>query len=185
MARERFEILSEYLVLSAQAGSRDAMSALVTLWTPRMRRRAQRLTRDDDAARETVQDAWLAIARGIRRLKDPARFGPWAARIVHHKAADHIARRVRERETLAAARASAPPPDHARSEPRDSDDGERVREAIALLDPKLRDVLILHHMDRCTLDQTARTLGIPVGTAKTRLKRARERLRTTLERSTP
>ena len=181
MAPDRAEILSEYLVLSAQAGSSDALGMLVTLWTPRMRTRALRLIGDDEGASEVVQESWLGVARGIHRLRDPARFGPWASRIVHHKASDWIRRCVRERETLSIARRNAPRASGAM--PPNDDLGARVREAIATLDPKLRDVVIFHHMDGRSVDQTARALGIPVGTAKTRLKRARQRLRTQLERS--
>ena len=59
-----------------------------------------------------------------------------------------------------------------------------IRTAVSTLDPKLREVVYLFYMDHCTIQQVAAVLNIPVGTAKTRLARARALLKPMLERST-
>ena len=68
----------ELLVLRSQDGDRGALDELVNRWQGRFFRHACRLTANPDSARDAVQEAWIAIVRGLRRLDDPARFGPWA-----------------------------------------------------------------------------------------------------------
>ncbi|MBL4699167.1 MAG: RNA polymerase sigma factor [Phycisphaerales bacterium] len=178
--RQPADILSELLVLQAQGGSDEALTQLVGIWTPRLKARALRLTRDSDGAKEVMQEAWIGIARGIRSLKDPAMFGAWSLRIVHHKAADWIKLRIKHRtieSTLNETSREAEPPGQ-------DNDSHIIREAIGHLDRKLQDVVYLFYMDNGTIEQIAVALDIPTGTAKTRLARARKQLKHLLERST-
>jgi len=178
--RQPSDILSELLVLQAQSGSGDAMTQLVEIWTPKLKARAARLTRDSDGAAEVLQETWIGIARGLRTLRDPAMFGAWAMRIMHHKAADWIKVRTKHRtiqSTLRDASTESDPQTH-------EDESHTIREAIGRVDRTLRDVVYLFYMDNCSLEQIAAALDIPVGTAKTRLSRARKQLKHLLERST-
>ncbi len=183
MTRTQSTILSEYLVLDAQSGSKEALSQLVEMWTPRLTHRAYRLTGDHDGAREVLQESWIGIAKGLRSLRDPSHFGGWSHRIVQHKAADWIQQQAKDRSLNARLHETPrgtpePAGDHAQA----------IREAIGHLDPKLREVVYLFYMDNCTLKHIAAVLRIPVGTAKTRLLMARSQLKPilehTLERST-
>ncbi len=176
--RQPANILSELLVLQAQGGSDSALSQLVDIWTPRLKARAYRLTFNSDGACEVVQEAWIGIARGLRTLRDPSRFGVWSMRIVHHKAGDWIKVQSKHRALKSRLRDT-----HAKPNPADDEDiGQAIREAIGHLDPKLREVVYLFYMDNCLLDQIAAALEIPVGTAKTRLMRARTQLKPILEK---
>lgn len=178
MTRTPNTILSELLVLQAQGGSDEALTELVEIWTPRLRSRAIRLTRDGDGSSEVLQETWIGIARGLRSLRDPAMFGAWAMRIVHHKASDWIKVRTKQRALEENLRDNA-----AQSEPTTEEDHSHViREAIGHLDRKLRDVVYLFYMDNCSIEQIATVLDIPVGTAKTRLMRARNQLKPILEK---
>ena len=178
MTRTQITILSEYLVLDAQSGSKDALSQLVEMWNPRLTHRAYRLTGDHDGTREVLQESWIGIAKGLRSLRDPSHFGGWAYRIVQYKAADWIKQRTKDRLLNARLQESPPVP----SEPAD-DHSQAIRAAIGHLDPKLREVVYLFYMDNYTIDQIAVVLNIPPGTAKTRLVRARSRLKPILERT--
>ena len=181
MHRTQSTILSEFLILDAQHGNKDALAQLVTLWTPRLTQRAFRLTGDADGASEVMQESWIGIAKGLRTLRDPSRFAGWAYRIVQYKAADWIQQRIRDRDlntnlhTTAGSQSDCDPPEN---------HAEVIRAAIAQLDPKLREVVCLFYMDQCTIEQIAIVLNIPLGTAKTRLSRARDLLKSKLERST-
>ena len=93
------DIYDELLVMRCQDGDQDSLVALVGQWQPRLLRHAMRLTREHEAASDIVQEAWVAIVRGIRRLDDAARFAPWAYRIVTNKCADWTRRRHRQRAT--------------------------------------------------------------------------------------
>ncbi len=182
MNRSQSAILTELLVLQAQSGSRRAMNQLVELWTPKLARRAYRLTQDHEGVQEVIQESWIGIARGIARLRDPSRFGAWALRIVHNQSADWIRERaLHRRHTLQTKEhaSKSNQTDHPSTE-----ETELIRIAVSTLDPKLREVVYLFYMDQCTIEQIAIVLNIPQGTAKTRLARARSILKSQLERST-
>ena len=87
MPRTPSTILSELLVLQAQGGEEQAISRLVELWNPTLKARAYRLTGEQDAAGEVLQESWVGIAKGLSKLRDPSRFGGWAFGILHHTAA--------------------------------------------------------------------------------------------------
>ncbi len=176
--RTREQIVDEMLVLAAQAGRADALAELARRWHPRLLRAAWRLTRDVDGAHESVQEAWLAIARGLGRLDDPARFGAWVLTIVRRRCADWIRtrRRWRSRESAIPEGSTEKP---ATTLPQDA--RARAREALGRLDPDRRALLALFYLEGFSIEEIAGTLGIPPGTVKSRLFHARERLRAVLE----
>jgi RNA polymerase sigma-70 factor (ECF subfamily) len=180
MERTPDTILDELLVLDSQAGDEAALAELVRRWHPRLLAHAFRLTGDQDGAGDVVQEAWLGIVRGLERIDDPARFAGWARRVVANKAADWIRRRQVERRTspLDLSTASA-----AETPGRSSEASRAVRDAIAGLDDAHRSVVALHYVEDMSVAEIAAVLDIPVGTVKSRLHTARERLRTALERS--
>jgi RNA polymerase sigma factor (sigma-70 family) len=178
MMRTRERIVDEWLVLAVQARRVDAFERLAARWQPRLLRHAWRLTGDAEGARDAVQDAWLAIARGIGRLRDPAAFGAWALRITSRRCADWVARRQGHRRRFAdldaaeAVAAAADPPD---------DDLARVRDAIRRLGPDERALLAMYYTEGFGVAEIAAALDIPAGTVKSRLYHARERLRAIVE----
>jgi RNA polymerase sigma-70 factor (ECF subfamily) len=183
MTRTQTTILTELLVLQAQDGSGEALSQLVEIWTPILQSRSFRLTRDRDASLEVLQESWFGIAKGLCSLRDPAMFGPWALRIVHHKSADWIKLQAKQRRLKSHLRENASRSESDRNRTTDEDDGQAIRIAIGQLDRKLREIVYLFYMDNCTLEQIAVVLDIPVGTVKTRLSRARQQLKPILERN--
>ena len=176
--RTREQVVDEMLVLAAQAGRAEAFEELAQRWHPRLLRAAWRLTGDVEGAREAVQEAWLAIARGLGRLDDPARFGAWALTIARRRCADWIRtrRRWRGRESTIDDRSPGEP---ATALPQDA--RARVREALGRLDPDRRTLLALFYLEGFSIEEIAVTLGIPPGTVKSRLFQARAKLRAALE----
>ena len=90
--RSRQDVFNDLLVLRCQGGDGDALEALARAWHPRLLRHAFRLTGQADAAAEVAQEAWMAIVRGLGRLRDPAVFRGWAYRIVANKSRDWVRR---------------------------------------------------------------------------------------------
>ena len=88
-------INDELLVIRAQEGAVDALSELVGRWQDRLWRLAWRLTDDEQAAWDVLQEAWIVISRRIGWLSDPAAFPAWAYRITSNKSRDWIRRRQR------------------------------------------------------------------------------------------
>jgi RNA polymerase sigma factor (sigma-70 family) len=179
MARSPQAILDDLLVLEAQRGRPDAWRALVGRWHPLLLGRAVRLLGDRHLAADAVQDAWTSIARGIARLEDPARFAPWAYRILARRCADHVRRAVRRPDRPADVRGTpAPPGPLGRAE---AEAVAAVRAAISRLPGEQRLLLTLRYVDGVPLAVVADLLGIPEGTVKSRLHTAREALRRLLE----
>jgi RNA polymerase sigma factor (sigma-70 family) len=175
---KRERVVDEMLVLAAQSGQVEAFDLLATRWHPRLLRHARRLTGDPDGAQEVVQESWVAIARGLRRLHDTAAFTAWALRIVSRRCSEWIARRqqTRRQHTALDAEPELAAPTDARN-----DNLARVRDAIRHLDREPRALLAMFYIEGLSVAEIARVLEIPSGTVKSRLFHAREKLRAAME----
>jgi RNA polymerase sigma-70 factor (ECF subfamily) len=104
MKRDSRQVLTEWPVLAAQGGGETAFTDLHSLWREDLRRLALVRVKRPEAADEVLTEVWLAIARGLKRLDDPACFPRWAFRIVERRSTDWIRQRslARRREVAAA-----------------------------------------------------------------------------------
>lgn len=179
---DRSAVLDELLVLRAQDGDARALSVLARRWHDRLLVHACRLTGEREGGRDVVQEAWVAIVRGLPRLDDAARFPAWAYRIVGNKSRDWI--RARQRLRSRAERLAREPSPAPVELELDADDGEaeglRLRAELRRLDPDHRVVLSLFYLEGFKVRQIAAALDLPSGTVKSRLFHARERLRRAL-----
>lgn len=176
MERVGSDILDEMLVLAAQAGDREAVSVLVERWHPTLVRHAGYLLGDPHRGADAAQDAWVSIIRKIGGLRDPARFGAWALRIVTNKCRDAGRKSARSGERSAIDRDAFP----ARESERTSEDVERLRLALRQLPGEQRALLSLRYVDQLRVPQIAEAMGVPEGTIKSRLHAARDTLRRVL-----
>lgn len=179
MGRGAEQVLDEYLVLAAQAGSRQAFGALVTRWSPRLLRHASRSLGNAEAAADAVQETWASAVRTLGRLQDPARFGPWIYEIATRKCIDAMRRAIRGRRlrTRAAIEsavngAEAPPPATA---------GLDLTAAIRRLPVEQRLAVSLHYGEDLGIEEVAHAMGVSPGTIKSRLHHARRALKRHLE----
>ena len=182
MIRDAKQVLTELLVLQAQHGSERAFRDLHDLWQADLRRMALVRLERPDAADDVLTDVWLAIARALPRLDDPACFPRWAFQIVQRRAADWVRRRVveRRREDAAAAEADLLAPASMTSPP-PGDDLLALREAISRLPADEQELLHLHYHSERSLQEIADVLHLPVGTVKSRLFSIREHLKQQLK----
>lgn len=167
-------------VVRAMAGDHDAFSILAASATPSMRRTARRILRDPQAADDAVQDALVSAWLGLRALRDPDRFEPWLHRLTS-RSARRVGRRKRDRlqRLVPLSDQSLPPA---------VDDGhhliairDQLNRALARLTARHRSVLVLrYHLD-LPVPTAARVLGIPLGTAKSRLSYAQRALRAAVD----
>jgi RNA polymerase sigma-70 factor (ECF subfamily) len=186
MNRDARQVLTEWLVLSAQGGSEAAFKDLHGLWRADLRRLTMVRVEHPAAADEVQTDVWLAIARGLHRLDDPACFPRWAFRIVERRSADWIRQRslARRREAAAANAADElAPASPTPTEP--TDDVLRLRAAIARLPADQRELLHLYYELGRGVGEIAEVLAIPPGTVKSRLFSVRETLKQQIERNPP
>jgi RNA polymerase sigma factor (sigma-70 family) len=174
-------VLDEYLVVRSQLGDADAFAELVRRWNARLRRHAAFLTRDGEAAKDVVQESWLAIVRGLGSLHDPGRFRAWAHRIVANKARDWVRRedvRRRAARAMELRPALAQPARPARSSDPAAPGGpiDVLRAGLAALEPEKRHVLTLFYLEEMSVAEIAEALDVPAGTVKSRLFHARQAL---------
>jgi RNA polymerase sigma-70 factor (ECF subfamily) len=170
-------LLDEYLVVQSQMGDSEAFARLARRWHPRLLRHAYHFTQDADAALDVTQESWLAAVRGLRSLKDPARFRAWILRIVANKARDWIRR---EQSRRVAARRVEPPEVEDGPNPT-SEAVRRVRDGLRRLEPDQRLVLTCYYLEEMSVREIADALSIPEGTVKSRLFHARRALKSHLE----
>jgi RNA polymerase sigma-70 factor (ECF subfamily) len=169
----------ELLVLRCQDGDAEAFELLVGRWQRRLWRHAWRLTGDESAAWDVLQEAWIGISRGISRLADAGAFPAWAYQIVSNKCRDLVRRDRRRREATEIYSEWMQ-----REEQEAATAGlqhDSLKEALEQLSGPDRAVLSLRYEEQFGTAEIACILGIPEGTVKSRLFYARQRLRTYLE----
>jgi RNA polymerase sigma-70 factor (ECF subfamily) len=169
------------LVTLCQSGDRRAADRLAARWQPRLVRTARRLLRDDDLARDAVQEAWLGICRGWGGLHDPAQFPAWAFAILHRKCADAMRRRSRQRAVFIAHDVMP----EAAGEDADAHERIAIDRAMAALSFDHRAAALLFFGEGLTLAEIARVTSVPLGTAKSRVFNARLQLKAALGGETP
>lgn len=180
MERNPDAVLDEYLVVLAQGGSRAAFARLAGRWMPRLRRHAQRLLFSPERAGDAVQEAWLNIASGLRRLDDPARFPAWAFAITSRKCIDAIRRRSRDHR-LAAEATAVTAVAGAFDPVAGADTRLDLSAAIGRLPVDQRLLVSLFYGEDLSVHDIAAALSLPPGTVKSRLHAARRALKIHLE----
>jgi RNA polymerase sigma-70 factor (ECF subfamily) len=169
--------VEERLVLAARAGDVASFEALVRRHVDRMYGVARLMLRDPDLAEDAVQQGFVRAWRDIGSLRDADRFEPWLHTLIVRACYDE-ARRARRWQ--ADVRIVAPLPEHAAHDT-GSDDRDLIERGFRLLSPDHRIVLVLHfYLDLSAVEIGAR-LGIPPGTARSRLHYALAALRSALE----
>ena len=167
-------LADELIAVRCQLGERDAFDMLIARWHEPLWRYARRLSDNQDTADEVVQDVWLRVVRGIARLRDPARLRAWIFGIAHRVLMDRLRNKYAEPGHVALDGTDIPAPADATNI---EDAIDIMHEELAQLPVTEREVLELFYLQGLSLTEQAEILGIPVGTAKSRLFRARHALR--------
>jgi RNA polymerase sigma-70 factor (ECF subfamily) len=165
----------ELLVVRAQLGERAALAELVTLWRMPVWTYVRRML-DAERADDVTQEVWLAVVRGLPRLREPGRFAPWLFTIARRSVTDRL-RGEYARERAAASAADVVAEDAVEA----MVDRAEMVSALSGLPVLEREILVLFYLEDLSAEDCAQICGIPVGTVKSRLSRARRSLRTHLE----
>jgi len=166
------------LVIRAQHGDRGAYARIATEIGDRFLAAARQILRDADLAEDASQQALLAVWRHLPQLRDPERFDAWAYRLLVN--ACHSEGRKHRRWTPAfhglPTERAAPETDISAVIDRD-----QLDRAFDRLSIDHRTVVVLHLYLDLPLDRVASVLGIPVGTAHSRLHHAMRGMRAALD----
>jgi RNA polymerase sigma-70 factor (ECF subfamily) len=165
------------LVIAARAGDGDAFMDLVQLETPEAFRLSLAILRHPFDAEDALQEAFVCAWRELPGLRDAERWSAWFRRITVNAAID-TGRRKKAHRIVALGFHEPPPTADSSAGLADRDE---VSQAMGHLDANDRALLALRFGHDLELPDVAAALGIPLGTAKSRLHRALGRLRKELE----
>ena len=164
------ELIRRYL-----AGDVDAFESLMAAHEQRVFSICLRMMRDRDAALDATQETFLTVLRKADRYKEQAAFSTWLYRVTVNTCYDQLRRAKRRR--------SEPMPEHL--DPHDPKSGDEIsavelrpeiERALGSIQPEFRAAVVLVDLEGMSLEGAADTLGVPVGTVKSRVFRARRRL---------
>ena len=177
--RNRARVLEEYAVMQARAGEQRGFAQLVALRGPKLLAHATRLLGHREDARDVVQDAWVEILNGLKGLREPNAFAAWSTRIVTRRCARYIGGQIKQRELGAQLWHEA----QIMPEAAQNDDGQAqaIREAIGTLPAAQSATIALFYLEEMSVAEVAIALDVPIGTVKTRLMHAREKLKHALK----
>jgi RNA polymerase sigma-70 factor (ECF subfamily) len=165
------------LVERAREGDHDAFAILVDLTVARLDAAARLILRDPELARDAVQEALITAWRRMKGLRDPDAFDAWLYRLLVNASLDLARRRRRhvfEVELQPTHEPAVPDATGAFA------DRDLLDEALAHLQPGHRAVVVLHYYLGMPLPDVAQSMGIPLGTAKSRLHYALAAMRATV-----
>jgi RNA polymerase sigma-70 factor (ECF subfamily) len=168
------------LIIRAGEGDHDAFAALAATYIDRCYAVAYRILGDRSRAEDATQQALIGAWRDLPALRDPDRFEAWLHRLVVHACYAEARGERRWAARIRVIPMGVPSaPDIARSVV----DRDNLATAFRQLSPEQRAVVVLHHYLGYPLTEIAATLGIPVGTARSRQHYAVRQLRTVLDAS--
>lgn len=180
------------LIARAQAQDDTAFDQIVRLYADRIYNYVRRMVGNPQDAEDITQEVFIRAYQGLSQFDGRASFSTWLFRIATNLCIDHKRRQSRRVQTL---------PYHRDEVDEDEGDWEFadtsqpsaleqlltkelqgvVEQAIDMLSPKLKTVLLLYDVEGLSYEQIADALGIPMGTVKSRLFAAREQIRKQVE----
>jgi RNA polymerase sigma-70 factor (ECF subfamily) len=165
------------------AGDPEAFGVLVERYGGRVYNIALRITNDSDAAADCAQEAFIRAYRALHQYDPSLPLGPWLYRIATNASLNHVQRwHAHETPVGDSEFPEKTEPDEAgpESSALRREELSEVLAAMAELPPHFRAALTLRHLQQLSYQEVADALGIPLGTVKTHLHRARAALKTRL-----
>lgn len=172
------------LVVRAIHGREDGFEELVRRYQRPIAAYVYRMVGDYDAALDLTQEVFIKVYGSLSRYRPEYKFSTWIYKIAHNAAVDHL-RRYSTREqslTTEAEGASYELPIES-TKPTPEQESERrerraeIESVVDQLSPAYRELVVLRHSHDLSYDEIAEVTGLPLGTVKNRLFRAREVMR--------
>lgn len=170
------------LVQSALAGRESGFEELVRRYQRPIAAYVYRMVGDYDAALDLTQEVFIKVYASLSRYRPEFKFSTWIYKIAHNAAIDHL-RRHATREAVAGSetdRAETTVESRRLSPEQESERTERCSEieiVVQSLPAPYRELILLRHSQDLSYEEIAEVTGLPLGTVKNRLFRAREAMR--------
>ena len=174
------------LVVRALAGREDGFEELVRRYQRPIVAYVYRMVGDYDAALDLAQEVFIKVYNSLGRYRPEFKFSTWIYRIAHNAAIDHLRRqgasRTEEMEVAGEGGSTFEKPLASKSltPEQETERGERraeIEEVVAQLSSAYRELIVLSHSHDLSYDEIAEVTGLPLGTVKNRIFRAREAMR--------
>ncbi len=162
----------DLLVLAAQDGDQEAFTKIYQLYQQPLLRYAFKVCNNRESAQDAVQEAWIKLAKSIRKLDDPSALRSWLYRLVRFSSIDLMRKLNRHKENAVVFEEGR----YSDTNEEPSNDDE-LRLAINRLPTIEKQMIHLFYLDELKIREIAIVLGIPDGTVKSRLNRARRLLK--------
>jgi RNA polymerase sigma-70 factor (ECF subfamily) len=169
--------MTRELVEAARRGDHEAFEVLATSAGDRLYAVARLILRASDLAEDAVQEALVRAWQQLPTLRDPDRFDAWLHRLLVHACADQ-GRQLRRWSNQVRPMSIEPA---IADDTRAVADREQLERGFQRLRPEQRAVVVLHYYSGFSAVEIARMLGIPEGTARSRLYYATEAMRAALQ----
>lgn len=172
------------LVINAVAGRSDGFEELVRRYQRPITSYVYRILGDYESSLDVTQEVFIKVYNSLTKYSSEYKFSTWLYRIAHNAAIDHMRRNSMNALSIEAENSDgtyqlqiesqlpSPEQDHERGEWR-----IEIEAVVKCLPPTYRDLILLRHSRELSYDEIAEVTGLPLGTVKNRLFRAREMMR--------
>lgn len=170
---EKDKLQDGILVLRCQRRDELAFRELVNRWEPRLYYYLLRIIDDRNAVWDVLQETWLAVFKGIRKLKDPLSFPAWLYQIGHNKAVNWL---QKENKYIQMTNEQITEySENNASIPAVEEQAELVHKLLGKLKLAHREVLTLYFLEGFSIREMAQIVGVSEGTIKSRLYYAKNK----------
>ncbi|MEW7281100.1 RNA polymerase sigma factor [Aquimarina sp. 2201CG1-2-11] len=177
--RSSNKVFDALLVLQCQSGNERAISLLVKRWHIKLCKQAYWYTNDIEVSKDIAQDSWSTIFLKINNLKDPDCFGSWALTIVTRKALDWYRKHSKEVAFYNEYKHQVKEKSTAINE--EESIYKVLKHSIRALSQEQQIVLNLFYLEDYSIKEIGEIIQVPAGTVKSRLFKAREKLKLILK----
>jgi RNA polymerase sigma-70 factor (ECF subfamily) len=164
----------EWIALRCQSGDMSAFEDLVAVMERPLLYYATSLTGSQDSGLDVLQEVWIKVLGGIRKLKDPGSLRSWLYSITHGVAVDRVRRntsRERAEQVDLEDFQEAVEPSFA------DEDATAVHLALSQIGLRHREVLVLHFLEDMSIAEIAEVVGCSEGTVKSRMHYAKREMK--------
>src|SRR6476659_9782523 len=172
------------LVQSTLAGRDSGFEELVRRYQRPIAAYVYRMVGNYESALDLTQEVFIKVYNSLNRYRSEFKFSTWIYKIAHNAAIDHLRRHAVREQTLSGSveceRREVTIESKRLTPEQESERKERrmeIESVVQLLQPAYRELIVLRHSHDLSYDEIAEVTGLPLGTVKNRLFRAREAMR--------
>lgn len=179
-------IRDEQIAKQVQEGDKEAFGFLVDRYQGKLQRYGTKFLSRKEDIEDIVQDVFMSAYKNIKSFHTDERFSPWIYRIAHNAFVNGLRKKERsplltiDFDTLVS---HAIYEDPAESEREQKETRDMLDKVLTNINPRYREILVLHYFEEMPYRDIAEVLQIPIGTVGVRIRRAKEALKRILTKT--